>query len=460
MNPDNEYYEYVVYKNDVMVEPLNKALDIVRKFIKDRQLILVGGMAIDYALRLKGKRLYSDNIIPDYDFISTNFIEDSRDLGEILCKADMENVSIINALHINTIKVRVNFVTVADITYNPKFIFNSIPTLKWEGIRFIHPNYQKIDMHLSISHPLNYPPLENVYFRAKKDMTRFQMLEDEYPITLKTIDKSLKSDLPKPQKSKISPQHTLSDILPTACIGGLSAYYIYKDMYKTKSIKYSLSTIKTRNNKYMIYTDTPTEDLQLLLKNKNIKVIKHDTYAPILDRLLPRTEIETKEHNIITLFHNHGNKVAARQITINDISTYVVNPQEVLLYLLYMYYSKLAQDTKSSQSYAKMYYTMYVTLRDMITDVSSLDSKDNKLAEYFCPYVQSYGTLSLSHSAELMTRPIQDKLDDKQQQYRPKNIYPKRSKDKKTDCKPVGDETSNFNLQTAEYYKIDGRVIL
>src|SRR5205085_2130835 len=43
-----------------------KALECVRRFIILKKLIIVGGMAIDFNLRLKGSKLYADDTLPDY----------------------------------------------------------------------------------------------------------------------------------------------------------------------------------------------------------------------------------------------------------------------------------------------------------------------------------------------------------------------------------------------------------
>ena len=56
---------------------ISGALDIVKKFIVDRKLILFGGLAIDYALRLKGDKIYSDTKRPDLDFLSPRNVDDA-----------------------------------------------------------------------------------------------------------------------------------------------------------------------------------------------------------------------------------------------------------------------------------------------------------------------------------------------------------------------------------------------
>ena len=46
------------------------ALEHVRKFIIAEKLVIYGGQAIDYALRIKGEKIYSDHELPDFDVFS------------------------------------------------------------------------------------------------------------------------------------------------------------------------------------------------------------------------------------------------------------------------------------------------------------------------------------------------------------------------------------------------------
>ena len=44
------------------------AQEAIKKYIQTRNCILYGGIAIDYALRLRGDKIYEDTDIPDFDF--------------------------------------------------------------------------------------------------------------------------------------------------------------------------------------------------------------------------------------------------------------------------------------------------------------------------------------------------------------------------------------------------------
>ena len=116
-------------------------LGLVKKYIARENLIVVGGMAIDMSLRLKGHKLYDDGILPDYDFFSPRHSVDAYNIAEMLYKAGMRNITVINANHVSTMRVRVNYEVVADVTYIPANVYKSLPTLQYKDLRVIHPPF-------------------------------------------------------------------------------------------------------------------------------------------------------------------------------------------------------------------------------------------------------------------------------------------------------------------------------
>ena len=190
---DKEYEDVaaksIPHRNDVL-----GALDVVKKFIKKKKLILYGGIAIDYALKHAGHvGIYAEDAVPDYDFASPNFYNDSNELADILAEAGYKNVSVINAVHITTRRVRVNYEFVADITYYPQNIFDVVPTLEYDGLLFVHPNFQRMDMHIELCYPFDNPPWEVLQHRTRKTIKRFKIVNEVYPIVLKQEKKATKS---------------------------------------------------------------------------------------------------------------------------------------------------------------------------------------------------------------------------------------------------------------------------
>ena len=175
-------YELIAQRRDADGPMVDRALELVRAFIVERGLILFGGLAVDYALRLKGDQIYPDDQRPDFDFLSVRNVDDAYDLADLLHKKGFEGVGAIRGIHVQTMKVRTDYVWVADIGYAPPEVFARIPTFDYQGMRVVHPDYQRMDMHLAFCFPFNGPPREDVFHRWRKDLARFNLFERHYPI--------------------------------------------------------------------------------------------------------------------------------------------------------------------------------------------------------------------------------------------------------------------------------------
>ncbi len=220
-------YETIAEKHEILYPKIEKALAQVREFIVEKKLIIYGGMSIDLSLKLAGDPgIYSDSVIPDYDFMSPNAYNDSNELAQILNKKGFPMVSAINAYHPTTRRVRVQFRNVADITYIPQSIYDNLPYLTFKDLKIIHPMFQRIDMHHAFSYPLANPPMEVVYGRLSKDITRFRLLDARYPLRPDTkMLTTLKREF---SESVFS---TLRFHMPVnVVLGGLSAYAFIYDL--------------------------------------------------------------------------------------------------------------------------------------------------------------------------------------------------------------------------------------
>lgn len=178
-------FDYVIAKHDPMLEKSVQAGEIIRQFVIERGLIVYGGSAIDYALRLKGSQIYPDNVltIPDWDFFSPNSVTDAYDLTDILYRGGVKEARAIVGQHVETMRVDVgsnHFV--ADVTYMPASVFAKLPTVVYNGVKAVHPDFQRIDLHSSLAFPFGDPPREVIFARWKKDIERFNILAGHYPI--------------------------------------------------------------------------------------------------------------------------------------------------------------------------------------------------------------------------------------------------------------------------------------
>lgn len=175
------------------LKTVQRANALVRQFIRDRGLVLYGGQAIDYALRHElsqgdGGGIYPPGQLPDYDFFSSQPAEDAYDLVELLRAEGLPHVSAVRRMHPQTMGVRVDFADVADISWAPGV--EAMTTIEFDGIRVLHPDLQRIDIHLALTFPLlatgtgpdNWALTEAALHRNHKDIERLGLLSEAYPI--------------------------------------------------------------------------------------------------------------------------------------------------------------------------------------------------------------------------------------------------------------------------------------
>ena len=77
----------ILFEHNVHREALLAALDIVRDFLRDRGRVLVGGMTIDLALKMRARPgIYDVTEIPDYAALSPMHYSDACELAVRLCE--------------------------------------------------------------------------------------------------------------------------------------------------------------------------------------------------------------------------------------------------------------------------------------------------------------------------------------------------------------------------------------
>lgn len=218
---------------DPQTTSTKKAIAITKKFIADRRLVCYGGTALDYAARLQGGRIYDDEklALPDLDFYSADPLKDARDLADILYLDGYEEARVINALHVGTFRVDCggnHFI--ADVSYFP--ILESLKVVTYEGFRVVHPDYQRLDTHSSLSFVYDNPPREVAFARVSKDIERFNIINALYP-------------LPTPSSSTTSPltSQASSSTSSTSKIM-LSKDYVYAGLtaYKLHTLSSPISS--------------------------------------------------------------------------------------------------------------------------------------------------------------------------------------------------------------------------
>ncbi len=426
-----KYYENMMIKNGLYSKEILSAIDIVAKYVKREKLILVGGMAIDMALKMKGSGIYDENTIADHDFYSKNHFMDAYEIGQWLIRTKYADVSVINALHASTMKVRVKFEPVADVSYMPPVLFDRLPTIHYRGYTMIHPHYQMIGQHRALCNPYESKPRETIRSgRWEKDMKRHDLLYQYYPLKI-----------PQEQFRKTELQTVSLNLLDKQdyCFTGLAAllYWIReaaKYGFEKHSDFGSFSEKEIRlRGPVAILTDSH-EDVFQVFKSKNVKF-----YNRQIDHL-PRS-FQCGEFEV---FDNLGEQVSAS----NEGSFHVANLQTIMVYLL----TRLIVNKSTNEDY----FRGYLVCRDLIkwaskhyTNEKSPQKKE--LYEKLFPSIHVYGKQYIFDTYMIKKAEKQDKRI----QLQPRHMYglinmsiPERLKQFKYSDSWVfdfdGQETKNF----------------
>lgn len=393
MEINDKYYEDLSVKNSVHYDEVTRAQDIVKKYIMREKRVVVGGMSIDFALKLRGgKGIYDADALPDYDFYSYQHHTDAYEIGMWLYHKGFRGISIINALHPSTMKVRVNFNVIADITYVPKNILDNIPTLNYRGFVIIHPHVQMIDQHRALCFPYENSPMETVIgARPAKDMKRYDMLYEQYPL------------YSSPGKIELKDHSVPKELLDNQCVTGFFALNYWVGVAKTLGFQsnFNFGTIEIKDIiKYSLpvdshgislYSDNIGEVYNLI---KNVYKPKEERfYRRFLDKL-PRKIILDNQWELL----ENNQKIAAHKESGN---IYIANLQNIMMYLLinYVLLSKIKKTDRGSS-----FYLAYLQCRDLVLWASKMyyaatSDEKKEVLKKFLPSSDTYGERNMSDSA-------------------------------------------------------------
>ena len=129
-------------------EDIKNIIKIVEDFLRRKNLICYGGTAINNILPSEDQFYNKEVEVPDYDFFSTNALEDSKELADFYYKQGFTDVEAKAGQHHGTYKVYVNYIPVADITFLHKEIYDSVKkdAIRVDGILYTPPNYLRMSM--------------------------------------------------------------------------------------------------------------------------------------------------------------------------------------------------------------------------------------------------------------------------------------------------------------------------
>lgn len=172
----------IIEKSYINYDETIRACEIVKKNIIENDLVIYGGMAINYALMERGSKIYESWEMPDYDFYSSDNVNITYKIYNDMLDAGFDRVSCMSAIHMGTMKVRVGIEMVSDASYmDPKVLdFMKKFAGKFNGILYRNVYLQMADIHKVLAIPCEEFPSFNVNQRWKKDFGRLLMLIDKY----------------------------------------------------------------------------------------------------------------------------------------------------------------------------------------------------------------------------------------------------------------------------------------
>ena len=155
---------------------IQRAIQVVERFLRKKKRVCYGGQAIN-ALLSKERKFYDEKYsIPDYDFFTPSYKEDSNELVEELKKEGFEDVNIKFSVHEGTSKILMNFIPVADCTDMHPAFFKIVQSRAKvvNGVYFADPDFLRMMMYLELSRPRGQVD------RWKKVYERLTLLNTEY----------------------------------------------------------------------------------------------------------------------------------------------------------------------------------------------------------------------------------------------------------------------------------------
>lgn len=475
---DINFYENLAIKKSDDYDNIMKALDIAKRYILRNKKILVGGMAIDFALKSKKHPgIYDDDTMPDFDVISSTYWQDAYEIAVLLKKAGFEDISVINAMHPSTMKVRINFKEIADITYIPSNIIENIPTVWYSGFQMVHPHYQYIDQHRSMVYPYENPPRETILSRPEKDMCRYDLLYQYYPLRMLFI---------KNTNIELVMRTLPLDMLSNQCISGFAALNYWTHEAKKLGFQTNINLgsfdisldINTKlqyripsNSHLTIYSDNISELYTTLkrVQSQDDKKTQDDTSDKFYNRFLDKLPRRCVIDNVFELFDNNQ-KIAAHLITdsvpTNIKNIYIANLQSIMMYLL-VNYILIMKIKGGPRDYS--FYIGYLLCRDLITwasneydfdkaggtDKAEKNEKNTRLKRFF-PTAEVYGKNNISDS-EIVSKhnfDVKNKTIDASEKFKysqPKHVY-----DRDLIYRKIPKKYMTFDVTDSAIFDFDG----
>lgn len=273
--------EEKIGKRVVNSREIQQIITIVEDFLKKKNLICYGGTAINNILPIDDQFYNKEIEVPDYDFFSTNALQDAKELADIYYQSGFTDVEAKSGQHSGTYKVFVNFMPVADITFLPKGVYNAIKkdALRVGGILYAPPNYLRMSMYLELSRPAGDTS------RWEKVLKRLTLLNKHFPVT----DVNCNSvEFQREMENKTEEDHIYDNVRNTLINQGVVFFGGYAislySQYMPKNLRHKLE----RYADFDVLATDPQTTAEIVKERlgdiivKNVKIIKHANIGDVV----------------------------------------------------------------------------------------------------------------------------------------------------------------------------------
>ena len=273
--------EEKIGKRVVNSREIQQIITIVEDFLKKKSLICYGGTAINNILPIDDQFYNKEIEVPDYDFFSTNALNDAKELADIYYRSGFTDVEAKSGQHAGTYKVFVNFMPVADITFLPKGVYNAIKkdALRVGGILYAPPNYLRMSMYLELSRPAGDTS------RWEKVLKRLTLLNKHFPVT----DVNCNSvEFQREMENKTEEDHIYDNVRNTLINQGVVFFGGYAislySQYMPKNLRHKLE----RYADFDVLATDPQTTAEIVKERlgdiniKNAKIIRHANIGDVV----------------------------------------------------------------------------------------------------------------------------------------------------------------------------------
>jgi hypothetical protein len=277
---------------------IKRIINIVENFLRKKKLVCYGGTAINNILPKQDQFYNKDIEIPDYDFYSSDALNDAKELVDIYLENGFQEVEAKSGQHHGTYKVYVNFIPVADISYIPKELFKAIKneSIKVAGILYAPANLLRMGMYLELSRPAGDVS------RWEKVLKRLTLLNKNYPLTSKECSNI---DFQRNMQNNVNSDKIYENVKNTLIDQGVvffggNALALYSQ-YMPKNLQHKLEKIPD----FDVLSEEPMLTAQIVKERledidvKNVKIIKRPGVGEII---APHYEIKVGNDTVVFIY--------------------------------------------------------------------------------------------------------------------------------------------------------------